>query len=1645
MAFHFGASGPSAFGSSVGGSLAFGSNAGGSNSQTQTGPDLEEIQTEGLGFQSLAGDSKVRLLPTPWPSDALPPPTASLLSIASNKGLIAAAGPDSVIVASTESVRQAFTPRSSADNDVKPFSPQLTLSIGMRVSQVAFSADESFLVISAETGGGLAVYDVPALMQGSTQAAFELSTNGVSLRALTPNPTPEKAELFAAVTIKGDLMMANLKSRQFLSSPTGQTMKDGVSCVSWSTRGKQLVAGLGNGTGFQMTPEGEGKAEIPRPLGLDGDQHVSSISWLENNVFLMVHTSSSFDADIVPPSTYNLVTRQPPAAFMFQKLPEPCSPFGLNRSPHYHFIQRLRDFPPNIQDILVVTSTGSTDVGLFTRAKAPLTSGLPAEKVTNVFTTTGMANDSRRAQLSMSEDGSDTSPIGVAIDLSSKDKVKRPLPGEEMDESPSPLPAVMILNNEGILASWWLVYADSIRQGTAYPGLVAVAGSQSQPQQSAARQASPFASASVGQQSQPAFGQSLFRAPSNPAGAFGGGFSKPAAPALGSTSTLKAPTSGAFGAPSGLGAQQSPWGFKNTAPQTGGAAFGKPAFGSSTPFGGSSQAPTFAATGRIGSRQSPWDTPTLGSAAAMGSVFGQSGGLGARAGSMFGGGASGAAFGSTPSSTAPAAGSASGFASFANAGGFAAAVAKSSGQSSLGGATPSASFGSGMDTDTSFRGTPKKSEQTSGGLFGAGSGFTLGSTFKGDGSAKDDAPKPANNAHSSFFGPSFGNVLGETQKDIGSPQVKEADMTEDSESEKEQSTRASAVEPDSTTPVTTPAPPKFSFPGTTPPTASGVYSTQAQNKETPAAVGNSAPANWSFGTQTPSTTTPQVTPQKPEDTIQPSVETPASAIIKPEPEDEGDAGSRGVDRNVPEAPLPPNPLSKASYSPGDSSTSSAEASSPNHPVDDAPFPPDFLASKSKQVEELQPDFPAEGDDDSLEGGGTSEVEEDGEGSGIDVAQEISPTTDPNQTPKVTPESSFGAGPLFERSPIGGLFNKVTQPSSKHLFGEIGKTSAPIFPPPSKVQESPRSPSPIRSFIPGDVLRPDNARSFSAPGLQTKALPDRKSMLSKPLQSSVLTKSQPSIGEQRTLGRERVAPQQAKKKADEDQDLSDGEDEKIRKLLSTEVQATLQLDTFLAHTDYIGNINKPGVPGQIEKLYRDINSMIDTLGLNARSLKAFLTGHSEPFKDGERSREDLEQEGLWTLVEISDLGTLVNEKLEDRLEKARVKSVQEKLNICQERLKDLTKARSRHNEIKKFIHARSDPDQIEATRSAPLNAEQAAIQHDLRKEFMRFQKLLAETEESITILKAKLASHDSSSGKGGPHKVPTVEAVTNTIKKLTSMVEKKSGDIDVLENQMQKLRFSSTTDSGACSSREASPFVTPAKSTRQSQRGTPGSSSTYAPFYTPESTKSQLRASTGSSGGGRSKGRIGGVTPEDVERFQTSSIPTSSPTTKLRPKTKNRPPKKMRSTLLTLLVATASCVSFAAAEGINCEGNTRCSAKHNSGLSGQNDLMDEFYQALANGASDVIAGGPLVSTTMYPLPGQKYIACDPAAKICISLAGNYPSGGVDGWTLATRVGDLNSHGCWYCGSVPLSGDNNPKEMGILKIDIASPDYCAGVCG
>jgi len=1364
----------------------------------------------------------------------------------------------------------------------------------MRVSQVAFSADENHLVLSAEQGGGLAVYEVQSLMQGNTQSAFQLATNGAALRSLVPNPTPEKAELFAVVTTNGLLMMANLKTRQFLTGSQGEALKDGVSSVSWSTRGKQLVAGLANGSCYQMTPEGEGKGEVPKPQGLEGDQHgeeskltsrsflltssVSSLSWLENHVFLVAYTPSSVEGGLPPATTYHVITRQAQNqnAITFQKLPEPCPPFGLNRSPAFQYMQRLKDFPPNLQDAIVVASTASIDIGLVTRSKVPLSNDFPAEKVSNVFTTTMMADDTRRAQMAMGEKMSDTSPIGVGFDLSSKDKVIRPLPKEEFDESPGPLPAIMVLNNEGILSAWWIVYAESIRQGTTYPGLVVAGGPLPQQQSQSERQVLPFASANVPAASP--FGQTPFGKSSTPAANFGGSFSK--APAA------------AFGAPSAFGKPSSPWGTSATnsaTTQGGGSAFGQPAFGSSTLMRGTSQGASFGTAGGMGNRPSLWG----GNAAATGSNFGKPS---LRGGSPSPSGATtGNAFGSTATSGG-------GFASFAsNSSGFMNAAPTSGAENSFAKATPAASFGSGMDTDTSFGPTPKKDVETPKSLFGNG-GFKLGSTFQGDGTAANDAPKPAANTLDSMFGDGFGDALGAAQQEAPAPQTKDADMDEDDNAPAETPQPPPAAK-ESTTPAAKPASPKFQFPQPSmPPSTGGLFGTQSQSKTTPAAVQSSQPTSFTFGKPSPMpaqiSTTPKDTPKKPDQAPLPSIET--SPKIKEEPHSDEDdisplneteaAPPQGYDTpetppgsKTSEAPLPPESTSKASFAPGDSSNSSKSS-------DDAPLPPDVLPSmKPSKLKEVEPapeqqaalpsgdedegtDADGEGSDDNDEGSYEEGEVADEEGSGVDVAQEISPSTDPNQSPKITPESSFG-GPL-DKSPPGGLFSRITRPQdskAKSLFGEVGKTSVPSLPPPNRTKLSPRSPSPIRANLLGDTLRPDNARSVSAPG-PFQALNNRKQALS---QIAVPSKPQLSVEQIRKQERERLAALQARKTAEEEQDLSDREDERVREELANEVEGTKILDPFLAHQDYIGDINKPGIPGQVEKVYRDINSMIDTLGLNARSLKAFVKGHEEMHKDGGRERKDLEDDD-WCLIEIGDLAD-IEDDLVKQLKRGETQDVQKKLEDFHDLRKRLATLRAKGKDIAHTIDSRSDPQEIESAPTAPLRLDQAAQQHELRKKLTRFQKQLAEAEEKITVLRAKIPSRECDNGKGQSMRKPTVEAITNTIMKMTAIAEKKRGDLDVveaqlrhlgllssgvsrgsreesLEGQMRNLRFGSV---GGQSSREGSPF-TPGASRRRpgSRRGASAMQIGYG--NSPELSRS-LRRSPG-------KG-IAELAPEEVQVYR----------------------------------------------------------------------------------------------------------------------------------------------------------------------------------
>lgn len=175
------------------------------------------------------------------------------------------------MIARTESVRKAYYGEAIGDSTTRPFQPELQIPLPARASHVAFSSDENVLVVAVGGDGGLVSYEVSSLLQGNTQPASTLALNGASLRSLLPNPV--SPESFAVVTTDGELLMADLKTNQLIQGPSGPLLKSGVSSISWSNKGKQLVAGLADGTLFQMTPDGQGKAEIPRAPDIGSDQH----------------------------------------------------------------------------------------------------------------------------------------------------------------------------------------------------------------------------------------------------------------------------------------------------------------------------------------------------------------------------------------------------------------------------------------------------------------------------------------------------------------------------------------------------------------------------------------------------------------------------------------------------------------------------------------------------------------------------------------------------------------------------------------------------------------------------------------------------------------------------------------------------------------------------------------------------------------------------------------------------------------------------------------------------------------------------------------------------------------------------------------------------------------------------------------------------------------------------------------------------------------------------------------------------------------------------------------------------------------------------------------------------------------------------
>src|SRR5215469_11277785 len=201
-------------------------------------------------------------------------------------------------------------------------------------------------------------------------------------------------------------------------------------------------------------------------------------------------------------------------------------------------------------------------------------------------------------------------------------------------------------------------------------------------------------------------------------------------------------------------------------------------------------------------------------------------------------------------------------------------------------------------------------------------------------------------------------------------------------------------------------------------------------------------------------------------------------------------------------------------------------------------------------------------------------------------------------------------------------------------------------------------------------------------------------------------------------------------------------------------------------------------------------MIDILGLNARTIQAFIKGHLEHSKDAGRERGDLENAQDWVLVETENLGT-VQEEVEADIEASKLQNVDATMMELTRVRKGMGELLREGQAMKKKLEQLRDPKRRRSVREAPLEEPMANEQRRMREGFARHQKLLVEAEEAVTVLRARIAAVQ---GKKHEGKVPTVEAVENTIRKMTAMTQERSAEVDVLERSMRKLGIAPSTPS-----------------------------------------------------------------------------------------------------------------------------------------------------------------------------------------------------------------------------------------------------------
>ncbi|KAK9479686.1 hypothetical protein V1514DRAFT_14408 [Lipomyces japonicus] len=279
--------------------------------------------------------------------------------------------------------------------------------IPQKIKFILFTADELYLLVVAETGI-IAWYAVDDLKSES------LTPKGVFKRGVLKDikVNPGNGKSVAVLAVNDIVYLIDLPTKSIAPLSV-----KGATSFDWALDGHSVIVGDKQG----VLTEYDTKDELFVVYSNEPEP--------ENH---------EFDTVIIEKGSNSI---------KYSKAYDICLPFGVTSKEAWWHTALIKGWnPKKIPTLITLANSASIDIALISSES-------------NIF----FLDDMVRASLP-SFNSNETSPVGLQFDFSATEKVLNPAPGVESSDA---LPILFVLNNEGQLKSWHVIWKSGILEGFA--------------------------------------------------------------------------------------------------------------------------------------------------------------------------------------------------------------------------------------------------------------------------------------------------------------------------------------------------------------------------------------------------------------------------------------------------------------------------------------------------------------------------------------------------------------------------------------------------------------------------------------------------------------------------------------------------------------------------------------------------------------------------------------------------------------------------------------------------------------------------------------------------------------------------------------------------------------------------------------------------------------------------------------------------------------------------------------------------------------------------------------------------------------------------------------------------------------------------